>query len=204
SESTTWSPDSSFTLVEKGLVLKPYPCCRALHRCIEAILALKSEYQISAENVSEVICKTSAIIRNFLPYSRPKTGLQGKFSMQYCMAIALLDGSVGIRQFTDERANKPDIQALIGKVKYGPDKSSREEPEEVTVRLRGGREYTQAITIAKGDPENPMTEAEVAAKFRNCSGSVLAPSKREQALEYLSRLETLARVSELMDALRPD
>ena len=196
-----------FDLISKGLILKPYPCCRFSHRCIDAILHLRKECQIKASGVSEVICKTSPIIPNFLIHSHPQTGLEAKFSMQYCMAVALLDEEVGLKQFANERVNESDVQKLMSKMKYShPHKTTNvneamAEPEEVVVKLQDGKEYTHAVTIAKGEPENPMSDEEVTGKFRDCASLVITPESQESVLEMLWSLESLERVSELTKIL---
>jgi len=180
-----------FAIVVQGLDLKPYPCCRFTHRCIDVTLYLKKKYQIKADEVSQIICKTSSIIPEYLIYPRPKESLEAKFSIQYCTSVALLDGEVGFEQFTLERVNQPDVQALLTKVEYShPYKTTNisdamAEPEEVVIKLKNGEEYAYAIPIAKGDFRNPMSEEEVTAKFNQCASLVFTPERQEGILKLL-------------------
>lgn len=196
-----------FDIIEKGLTLKPYPCCRFTHRCLDAILYLKNKHRIKAGAVAEVICRTSPFLPTVLIHSLPTTGAEAKFSMQYCMAVALIDGKAGLAQFADRRVNKADGKALVTRVKYehpnqtGSVNDALLAPEEVVVRLRSGEEYSHVVTIGKGDPQNPMSAAEVSAKFRDCTSRLLSPPGQERLLELLLNLESLKRVSELAKIL---
>ncbi|MFH1382171.1 MAG: MmgE/PrpD family protein [Chloroflexota bacterium] len=197
-----------FDIIENGLTLKPYPCCRFAHRCIDAVLYLENKHRIIADDVAEVICQTSPLIPTFLLYSSPKTGAEAKFSMQYCMAVALLDREMGLQQFTETRVNRADVQTLMTKVRYNhAGKTTTKvgdamtEPEEVLIKLRNGDELRQTVTLGKGEPDNPMSDLEVAAKFRDCARLVFTPRKQDRVLELLMKLESVERVSELMDTL---
>jgi len=193
-----------FDIVSPGVSMKPYPCCRLTHRCIDAILHLIGEHRPSPDDVDRVECRTSDAIPQILIHSQPKTGLEGKFSMQYCMAIAILDGEVGLRQFTDEKVLDPKAQALLKRVHFvHPQGVAPEEtlsmPEAVTIRLRDGRELSHEVLVARGDPPNPMSEQELAAKYRDCASFVLSPQDTQLSLDMVSHLEELRDVTELMD-----
>lgn len=194
-----------FEIVSPGFSIKPYPSCMLTHRCIDAILHLIKKYRISPEDVEEVECKTGAWIAQDLVYFFPRTALEGKFSMQYCMAIALLDGEVGLKQFTDEKVLDPKAQNLIKKVKYVHPEGvtgmaeSRRLPESVTVRLRDGRKYQYEVSVARGFPQKPMSQDEVASKYRECASLVLPDEKVELSLKLVSNFEALNNISEIID-----
>ena len=192
-----------FDIVTPGVSMKPYPCCRFTHRCVDAILYLIKEYRPRAEDVERVECKTAEFVPQVVIHPRPKSGLEGKFSMQYCMAIALLDGEVGLRQFTDEKVLDPRAQELLKRVEYvHPEGLTPLHPEAVTVKLKDGRELCHEVAIAKGDPGNPMGEEELAAKYRDCASFVLSPVDIQKSLDMMSHLEDLEDITELIDLLR--
>ena len=197
---------SPFDIVSPGLSIKPYPCCRAMHQSIDAILHLIHEHDIKAADVAEVECRTSPLLPIQLYYHQPKTGLEGKFSIEYCMAVALLDRDVKLAQFDDERVNRSDVQELFQKVKYvhpeGVDWTGGVRiPQAVTVKLKDGREFSHEVKHAKGDPSNPLTQEELAAKFRDCASQVLSAQDTERCLEMVSKLESLKDIGPLMDIL---
>jgi len=192
-----------FDIVTPGVSMKPYPCCRFTHRCVDAILYLIKEYRPRAEDVERVACKTAEFVPQVVIHSRPRSGLEGKFSMQYCMAIALLDGEVGLRQFSDEKVLDPKAQELLKRVEYvHPDGLTPLHPEVVTIKLKDGRELCHEVAIAKGDPGNPMGEEELAAKYRDCASFVLSPEDIQKSLDMVSHLEDLEDITELIDLLR--
>jgi 2-methylcitrate dehydratase PrpD len=206
SAEATRSLGDPFDIVSPGVSLKPYPCCRLSHRCIDAILHMIEQYGISAHDVEKVECSTPEAVPQALIHFRPKTGLEGKFSMQYCMAVALLDGEVALKQFTDDKVMDARAQELLRRVEYASIKDVTgagmlNTPEAVTIRLRDGRELSHEVLLAKGDPQNPMTNDELADKYRDCAGSVLSTEDVGKSLDMISCLEDLADIAELMDLL---
>lgn len=190
-----------FAILSPGVSMKPYPCCYLTHRCIDAILYLAMEHGIRAEDVELVECRTSEFVPQVLIHSQPKAALEGKFSMQYCMAIALLDRQVGLKQFTDEKVLDPKAQELLKRVKFvHPEGASFNEA--VTIKLKDGRELCHEVANPKGDPQNPMTDEELTAKYRGCANIVLSPQETQNSLEMVSHLEDLKDIAEIMDLLR--
>lgn len=197
---------SPFGLISPGLSMKPYPSCGNTQRSIDAILGLKKDYQLTAENIAEIECKTHPSIPQTLRFSHPRTATEGKFSMQYCMAAALLDGEVTLKQFTDEKVSAPKVQELMQKVKYShPEEYTVGESnimaQTVTVRLRDGSHYSRQIDHSRGEPQNPMSLDEITSKFRDCAQLVLKPQNMENIIELVSNLESLKDTTELMNII---
>ena len=192
-----------FAIVKPGLELKPYPCCRFTHRCIDAILQIIAEHHPAAEEVTEVECQTSPSLPQILIHHRPRTSLEGKFSMEYCLARALLDGKIGIGQFAEEKILEPTVQELLQRVRYvHPEGAETERRSEVvTVRLKNGREYSHEVFIAKGAPENPMTMAELTAKYRDCASLVFSSEVVERSLQMVNQLEEVRDIAKLAHLL---
>jgi len=142
-----------------------------------------------------------------LIHQRPQTGLEGKFSMPYCLAAALLDRQVGLEQFADEKVRRPVSQSLMGKVRMyvHPDLTTPDTVHnrfaDVKVRLRDGREYAHRVYKPKGHHQNPMTQAELRAKFAACANRVLSAAAIERLLDLLAHLEHLPAASQLIAAL---
>ncbi|MFC1869638.1 MmgE/PrpD family protein [Chloroflexota bacterium] len=204
----TQSLGNPWELVTTGMILKPYPCCRETHREIDAILHLREEHNINAEDVAEVRCITNAITPQILRHHRPKTALEGKFSMEYCMAVALLDGKVGLAQFTDKRVSEPRAQELLTRVKYihPPGEIGIEaelkSPITITVKLKDDSEYSHEVMIGRGEPEEPMTDEQRFEKYRECAHTCLSEKNTERSLELLTNLETMENIEELMKIVK--
>jgi len=201
-KATKWLGDP-FDIVCSGVSMKPYPCCLLTHRCIDAILHLINEYVVGANDVERVECRTSEFLPQALIHARPRTALEGKFSMQYCMAIALLDGRVGLKQFTDEKVLHPKAQQLLKRVSYiHPEGLMPLQSEAVTIELKDGRKLSHEVAAPKGHPRNPMGEGELAAKYRECASFVLSPHDIQKSLEMVSHLEDIKDITELMNLVR--
>ena len=107
-----------FEIVSSPPIIKQYPSCRGAAGCIDAILHLIRQHDINADSVVEVECRTSSHTPQVLIHSRPRTALEGKFSLEYCIAIAIVDKEVGLKQFTDSKVRDAKIRELISKVRY--------------------------------------------------------------------------------------
>src|SRR5262249_30621343 len=131
---------------------------------------------------------------------RAGAGLPGEFSMQYCVSVALLDRTVGLAQVADERVRRADVQALMPKVRMfvHPEQTTRESLpnkfSEVTIKLTDGRTLVRRVNQAKGQPRNPLTDAELEVKFRDAAGRVLPADRVEKLLGALQTLEAAADV----------
>lgn len=199
-------PSESFAIVSRGLTIKPYPACQVAHRCLDAITQIVKEHEFSADDVEEVVCTTSARYPTVMIHSEPKTGIEGKFSLQYCMAITILDRIAGLEQFTDERVNDPKAQELTRRVKFyhppGYTRETRRIPKDkVTVKLKNGKEYSAEQEHASGEPMNPMTLEEVIKKYQDCASLALTSQQVEQSLKMLANLEELDNVDKLMKVM---
>jgi 2-methylcitrate dehydratase PrpD len=199
----TQTKNSSLDIVT-SYAIKPYPSCGLTHRSIDAMLQLVKEYQFKPDEIAKVECHVPALVREILFYSNPQNGLQGKFSMEYCMAAAIIDRKAGLRQFTDEKVQSSAAQEFIPKVSLvylkGIDPKSvvNDIPQAVKVKLRNGTEYFREVEWPKGYSYNPMNWEEVANKFRDCADTILSIEEMDRGIDLLSRLDSLASVSKLM------
>jgi 2-methylcitrate dehydratase PrpD len=197
----------SFLIVEHGISVKPYPCCADGHRCIDAILYLIEKHDIRPANVASVECRISDMVPKIMIRQRPETGAEGKFSLPFCMAIALIDRKVGLQQFTTERVTDPKVQELIKRVHFvhPPEASGYEGmeryPEQVTVKLCDGTVYTHEVSESKGRPTNRLSERELTDKYRECADGVLSPERLDRSLDMLHSLKKLGDINDLMDTL---
>ena len=191
----------SYFISSPGVIVKKYPTCAFAHRCIDAILQLSDTYQISADDVVEVECQTGTMTGDILTYNDPVTYLEGKFSMPFCMAIALLERKVGLLQVTNEKVNDPKTKQLMKQVRLCPGGEPVAASDVVKVRLRDGKEYSLGIDKARGHPELPLTDEELISKYRDCAAIILPQDEVEQVLGLMLNLEQLQQTSELMDII---
>ncbi len=199
---------SPYDIVSPGVGLKQYPSCARTHPAIDAMLDMVLKNDISPEQVQSVCCSGSYTTPTMLIHSRPQTALEGKFSMEFCMALALAERKVALPFFKDQKVQDPKIQELIRKVTFTirPDLNNLENSGNpsttVCVRLNDGREFTATVDEAKGTPGNPLTAEEVREKFRQCVKSIQPKKDMEKSIEMVENLETLKKITTLTDLLR--
>jgi 2-methylcitrate dehydratase PrpD len=138
-------------------------------------------------------------------HAEVKTGLRGKFAINYVVALALLDGKLEIDTFTDAKENEQQVQQALSKVQVIVDESIPEPGPycPVSVELKDGSRFSYTARIAKGHPENPMTEEEVLNKFRSNAKPVLSQESSEAVIAKVRNLEAVANVRELVALLTP-
>src|SRR5919108_2058116 len=195
-------------LLATGVAIKQYPCCAFTHRALDGMLALVQQHQLNADDVVAVECRVGRPTMEVLIHTRPQTGLEGKFSMQYCLAAALLDKRIGLLSFSDEKVRRPAAQQLFERVtlRLHPeaqhnDASGEELPVTVTVTLRDGRTFSTPIQHPKGHPANPLTAVALQDKFEDCAYGVLARQDLRRVAELVQSLEQVDDIGALMDVL---
>ena len=113
-EAVTRNFGNPYRLVDPGVAIKKHPSQYETHRGIDAALDLQERYRVDTERIASVRTETPVMRYVGRPY--PETGLDGKFSFQYTVAVALLDRRIGIETFTDEAVHRPEIRALLDKI----------------------------------------------------------------------------------------
>lgn len=192
-----------YELTVRGVVIKPYPCGVALHPAIDAVFALKGENRFRAAEVDGVEVGVTRYTYDKLCFLEPNTGLEGKFSMPYTVARSLLDDGIGLETYTDKLVRDPEARDLARRVTmYVHDGIERvwkggSRPVHIRIRLRDRRVLERQVDISKGNPEVPMTAAELARKFEDCASRALSPADVKAATQAVETIESLASISDL-------
>ena len=192
-----------FDIVSPGVGLKRYPSCARTHPAIDATLDMVIKNDILPEQVQSISCAGSYTTPTMLIHSRPQTALQGKFSMEFCVALALVERKVALPYFKDQKVQDPRIQEMIRKVTFSirPDLNTLENSGNpsttVKVLLKDGREFTQTVDEAKGTPGNPLSAEEVRDKYRQCVKGIQSKKETEKSIEIVENLETLKKITTL-------
>ncbi|MDI2030427.1 MmgE/PrpD family protein [Saccharopolyspora sp. TS4A08] len=168
--------DLSGPAVPGGLAIKMFPCCYALQRPISALREQLPD--VEAATVEEVRVRTPAGTVQPLIHHRPSTGLQGKFSMEYAVAAALLDPHPGFASFTDEAVTRAEAQRLVRQVTVDETPGGDwllDGRVEISVRLRDGTRHAAALELPPGSPGRPPSDEDLTAKITDCgAGSLLS------------------------------
>lgn len=160
--------------LEAGINVKKYPCCYNTHRTADATLDLRAQQDIDPASVRSVHVTLEPGGFDPLIHHRPQTGLQGKFSVEYVIAAALLDGRVTLATFTDEAVQRPEVQELIPKVTWDMAEAPPVGAEKwdqaysvVSVTTDDG-DYTFRTDVPRGDRRAPLSTGDLEAKFIDC------------------------------------
>jgi len=196
-----------FFLERPGVNIKKYPCCGSTHNPLDAYFLLRKEQRVDHRDVESVEVLVDFDPPRSLIHSNPHTALEGKFSIQYCLAAALVDDKVGLAQFEDAEVMRPEIRALIPKItmKRNPGYEGKpswvEQYNEVRIRLKDGTVLSQSQGRDYEGPVVGVTPEGMDMKFRDCAGRALPGSKVNEALEILHGLEKQPSIAGLMQAV---
>ena len=193
--------------VAPGISYKNWPCCYCNHRAVGVLLAMIKDHDIRADAVEAVEIGFPPGSDTALIHTNPQTGLEGKFSIEYVAAATLLDRKVGIDTFNDVMVQRPEVRALMKKVRrYRVEDTKMYSGaigyNDVSVRTRQG-EFKRRENRAPGSSDWPMTAAERDEKFLDCAGRVLGGVGARRALDMCIGARSVASVKELARALIP-
>jgi 2-methylcitrate dehydratase PrpD len=188
-----------YDIVHPGLAIKQHPCCGSTHPAIDATLLLRAEHEIRPERIARVDSWTHPRRLAHTDRPDPQSGLDAKFSVQYCLARALMQGRIRLQDFEGEAFRDPEPRALMQLIHAAPhpdmgpqgDQTGGEHlGAEVRVTLDDGRMLTKRIGAALGrGPDNPLPADALAAKFADCAGRALPAAQVQQVQRRLLRLE---------------
>jgi len=157
-------------LLASGIEIKKYPLCYATHRTLDGVLDLRAEHGLTLADVGAVHVRTSAGALTPLIHARPQTGLEAKFSMQYAVTGALLDGAVLLSSFTDEAVRRPQAQAFFAQVTTDDRTDSPTFPRwaEIDLALRNGSRLQRRVDLLRGSAQAPLSLEELRTKVQDC------------------------------------
>jgi 2-methylcitrate dehydratase PrpD len=192
-------------ILASGIAVKPYPSCALTHSAIDALLALRAEHGLGADQVEDIEVGVNHVVPEVLRHNQPATGLEKKFSMQFCAAEALATGRVEIASF-EEGATAAGTRHLMDRVRMVVDPTLPHGLEQhawsrVTVRLRDGRTLASPPRGASGHPDQPLTDAQLRAKFLGCAAPVLGAGEADGVAEQLAHLEDVPDIRALTSRL---
>jgi 2-methylcitrate dehydratase PrpD len=196
-----------WSFVAPGVSLKPYPSGSLTHPAMTAMLRLIQKYDIAPADVEKVDVGTNQNMPNALIHHRPQTGLQAKFSMEYCIAVLLLERKASLAQFSDTYVNRPEVKEMVSRVNFYVDPVAEKAGYDkmtslITVHLKSGKSVTDRADFAKGSPADPMTIEEVNTKFRGCAEYAgWSKSKTEAIIDGVAELEGAPDVKQLAQLL---
>ena len=184
---------------------KPYPCGIVLSPVIEACLALSNDARCASDEVERVEITAHPLLRERTDRVRPQSGREAQVSAQHAVAVALQSRKAGLREFTDERARDPALDALRGKVVFVDDAACALESAMVSLYLRGGAQLTRRIDCARGSSARPLSDRDLEQKLEDLNvygGSNCDARPLIDALWTLDRAENAAPLIRLAAGAR--
>jgi 2-methylcitrate dehydratase PrpD len=200
---------SPWDIVDPGVAIKQYPCCGSTHPAVDAMLMLVRENDLTPAMVTRIESQTHP--RRFAHTNRPdpRGALDAKFSVQYCLARALVSRQVLIEHFEDGSYDEPEVRAVLRRVVASawPDRKmdlSEHFGADVRVTLTDGRVLTKSVKRPLGrGPSIPLPPALLRGKFIDCARRALSPEAANRLHEMLDALETVAQMRRLTEATVP-
>src|SRR4029077_3914736 len=195
-----------YFMKEPGISIKPYPSGSLSHPAQDLILDLVRQHDLTTADIERIEVATNSNVPNALIYPMPKTALEGKFSIPFCMAIAVLERKAGIAQFVDRKVRERKGVELMKRVTLYVDEELEalgydQVRSRIRIKLRDGKIIEGRYDVARGHPQKPMSWAELGEKFRDCADLVLPRKEAEAAIRLVSRLDELPSLSPLVRVL---
>ncbi len=199
---------SPFAIVDPGVVFKKFPSCTGTHPSVDAVISLAKEHDIKPGDVDDLSAGSTPEVPREVFYPAPRTGLEAKFSMEFCVATALLERDLRLSHFTREYIEKPEVRSLMKKCRYyvaeelTKPKGVFSPAGVVEIRLKNGKTYRKRVDLARGNPGNELSREELVVKFRDCSTARLSKDKSERLLDTVMSLEKVEGAGKLMELTR--
>jgi 2-methylcitrate dehydratase PrpD len=199
-----------FDLTDPGIAFKRHPCCGSTHSAADAMLHLRAAHALAPERVEGIERIESWTHPRRLQHTNrpdPQSGLDGKFSVQYVLARALMHGIVSLEHFSDAAVRDDAARALMAKVNAQPDDSlGRSAEDHFYARLRvtttAGETHEHFVDRPLGrDRDHPLPQGTLEAKFRDCARRALDEASTEEVLRLCSMLEELADAGDVLTAM---
>lgn len=159
-------------LADPGPVLKVYPCCGLVHSTLDALLALRREHGLTADDVDEVVVRVHAYVPRVMHVDVPDSGYAAKFSIPYCCASAMIDGACGLPSFDTVR---PEVVEWGKRVSVSVPDELRdgssffgEEYSEVDVTVSGERLTKRVRRMENRGTGANLVDADIQAKLQDC------------------------------------
>lgn len=162
-----------WTFASPGVSIKPHPSGSLTHPGMSAFSDLVLEHDVKPHEVVRIVVGTNRHMPNALIHHRPQTELEAKFSMEFCMAVLLLERKAGLPEFVDDVVRRPDVVDVIERVDFVVDPEAEAAgyntmTTNITVELRNGQVLTTSAKFGRGSPQNPMSDDELIDKFAQC------------------------------------
>lgn len=183
------------------LVPKFHASCHGTHSAIEAALKVAEREKITIGEIESITIRTSPGAISIAGKTAPKTGLEGKFSLSYCVANALLRGETGMQSFTDAQVNDPAVQRVMERVSVMADETMGGLAARVLIETRGHKMFQDFSDVLNEIPPLEIKKAKVQSKFLDLAAPVLGEKPSKAIMASILRMEELVNMKALVEDL---
>jgi len=185
-----------------AMTQKNHSACGHAHAAIDAVIELRNRHKLTAADVAKIRIATYRVALEVTGNFAPKTEFEAKFSAPYCAAAALLFGSARMAAFTPERRADKQLRDLMRRVELSIDPEldaafPRQRAARVEIETTSGERLRHFAPTRKGDPDSPLSDAEIAEKYRELAAAELGGEASERLLARLWRIDEMANLAEL-------
>jgi 2-methylcitrate dehydratase PrpD len=188
-----------WAMAARPSTMRLHASCGASHWSQDAMQQIVRRDAPDPREIESIEVTIPGFLLQNVPYHQPRTGLEGKYSLEYCVAAVALDGRAGLHSYTDEAVNRPEAQDLIDRVTYVPtdvvDRGSLN--SRVAVTLTTGEVLEATASSSHGAADDPLTTPELLGKFHECAAGLVPEAERDAVVDTCWRLDSLDDVSEL-------
>ena len=197
-------PDAEPHVIEHiGVMPKKYPCCGSTHRILDAIADIQQQQRLEIDDIESVHCQVGIANWRNLAYHQPQDEMQARFSMQYCVAMMLKNGTLSVQDFSATSVKQQADTQLLTMITLTPwtveqESEDRNLPHILTLRLKEGREIVHSRLRARGTLDEPFSAEDRQAKFYDCCAALPNADSLYQRLKALAQQPDLVFVRQLM------
>ncbi len=194
----------SWDIQDPGVTLKLYPCHIASQTAIDAALQLAQLHRMVPSQMVKVQVSITPAAMAELPFATPQNGWEARFCPSYIVAVALLHGHPLIDFFSDSALEDREVRAFMDRISVEatqPTSGLAPYPTTVSIQLENGQLIQQTTDFARGQPQRPLEQQELDAKFLYCSRYILPPDHIEEAIDSFRGLENIENITGMASVL---
>jgi 2-methylcitrate dehydratase PrpD len=176
---------------------KPFACGIVMHPAIDAAIQLRNENKLTADQIERVDLKVHPLVIELTGKKTPREGLEGKFSIYHAVAVALVEGAGGEKQFSDRAVTDPTVVALRSKVNPVITPGIDAAQVDMTIVLKDGRQLHRYIEHAIGSVEKPMSDQQLETKFSDLADGIIPAPAIRRVMDACWNVENLPNAAEI-------
>src|SRR5581483_735909 len=205
-QSTVNALGNPWEVADPGIRIKLFPCCTSNHRAVEAAIDIARNYEVNPEDIAKIECGVPWRELEILIRNDPQSGVEATFSIQYCVARAMISRELVLSHFDTHQVMDPRVRSLMKKVSMYVHPEGRKEVmtrelAETSVTMKDGSVLVKKVYEQEGHPSRPLSDEQVRRKFNECASRALNEKGVHDVLELCWRVDELPDVSHLLNTL---